>query len=264
MRLSFGGVALDLGFRPETYWPQTLTEQTVVGQIKGTARRRAVEGVLDSGEAIPPRIADTILEPSLTDEAREAFAAIHPSLMGGEFLPDYGEDEVEIARVAMSSTTGDVESVRALHAKNGRIGYRIGNEYDTGRRVKPATTARPLTMGQLIRMMDNAELLDPGEGYGVPSLDDGITFSYARRLFSDHGDADAIWGFLTVSSRFYPDLGRYYEDALAEYYCECVEDSLEGDVFGDEPDALQCAELIAGARSDPASITSRDEMARVA
>jgi len=38
---------------------------------------------------------------------------IHPSFMGGEYLPDYRRDEIEIARIELESTTSDVISVRA-------------------------------------------------------------------------------------------------------------------------------------------------------
>jgi hypothetical protein len=33
--------------------------------------------------------------------------------MGGEYLPNYGRQEVEIARIALASTASDVISLRA-------------------------------------------------------------------------------------------------------------------------------------------------------
>lgn len=37
----------------------------------------------------------------------------HPSFVGGEYLPDYKANEVQIARIELQSTTTDVISIRA-------------------------------------------------------------------------------------------------------------------------------------------------------
>jgi hypothetical protein len=48
--------------------------------------------------------------------------------MGGEYLPDLKQDEVEIARITIASTTQDVTSVFARRGKH-RIYYRVVDEY---------------------------------------------------------------------------------------------------------------------------------------
>jgi hypothetical protein len=53
-----------------------------------------------------------MLEPC-RDEARISLGQIHPTFMGGEYLPNYCRQEVEIARIALASTTSDVISLRA-------------------------------------------------------------------------------------------------------------------------------------------------------
>ena len=50
--------------------------------------------------------------------------------MGGEYLPDYLPEEVEIARVAMESTTADVISIRAFMEADNLIHYRVVDEYE--------------------------------------------------------------------------------------------------------------------------------------
>ena len=47
--------------------------------------------------------------------------------MGGEYLPDYRANEVEIVRIELQSTTADVTSVRArlVGRKDPRIEYRV-------------------------------------------------------------------------------------------------------------------------------------------
>jgi len=65
-----------------------------------------------------------LLSETLRDEQRRLFGSMHPSFMGVEYLPDLYEDEVEIARVELRSTTGDVISIRARPEGNG-VAYRV-------------------------------------------------------------------------------------------------------------------------------------------
>ena len=55
---------------------------------------------------------------------RSALGRRHTSLMGGEYLPDRRETEVEIARINIDSITSNVTSVYAKAGKE-RIRYRI-------------------------------------------------------------------------------------------------------------------------------------------
>ena len=59
----------DFSFRPETYWPETSTEQTVLAKIPGTVRRKAAEQAL--AEPGDPRIApvEFIFAERLDDES---------------------------------------------------------------------------------------------------------------------------------------------------------------------------------------------------
>jgi len=75
---------------------------------------------------------------------------MHPRYMGGEYLPDQEEGEVEIARIEIASTTGDVTSVYAR--RDGiEILYRIVDEYegDTLSGHTERTSTEPLTLGEL-------------------------------------------------------------------------------------------------------------------
>src|SRR5262249_4767409 len=71
-----------------------------------------------------------ILAESVTEAERVALGQHHPALMGGEYLPGYQDEEVEIARVSLQSTTGDVISIRARRDR-GAIRYRVVDEYGT-------------------------------------------------------------------------------------------------------------------------------------
>jgi hypothetical protein len=148
--------------------------------------------------------------------------------MGGEYLPDFEGDEIEIARVMLASVTGDVISIRARR-ENALIHYRIVDEYDgeTVYYCEPENSARPLTMRELIGLIDNAH----GEGM-YPDYGTGLTTVW-RDFHADNGSSpEEMVAFVRVSSEFYPDLRGYYEEEasawleerLAEYGPEEYED----------------------------------------
>lgn len=143
--------------------------------------------------------------PRLTDEERQAIGAIHPALMGGLYLPDLEEGEVEIARVSLESVTADQISVRARPVKGG-IAYAIHDEYENGFELHPATSRRPLTMRQVVRLIDGA-MEDGGLVLGIVKMNAGPGESHP----------DDLRTFATVSSPFYPELGRWYDFAVNHY-----------------------------------------------
>jgi hypothetical protein len=76
--------------------------------------------------------------------------------MGGEYLPDYGHDEVEIVRIELESTTGDVISVRA-RPRGKRIQYSVCDEYQVEYRLPQKTSIRPFSLREIIRFLDSVE-----------------------------------------------------------------------------------------------------------
>jgi hypothetical protein len=82
-----------LDYRPHTYWG---TPAARFANVKGEQRRQAIQRAITSGqlEEVPAELQADVLSPEL----RDAVGRIHPSLMGGEYLPDYLPGEVEIAR----------------------------------------------------------------------------------------------------------------------------------------------------------------------
>ena len=71
----------DLGYRPRSYWgPQDL-ETHYAARAKGKLRREAGLALLGEGIA-----AEGILSSSLPTDERAAVGAIHPWLMGGEYV----------------------------------------------------------------------------------------------------------------------------------------------------------------------------------
>lgn len=221
-RWIFGETA-DPDYRPSSYWG----EEAIHANIKGEWRRRAIRDAVESEsiDEIPPSIfSDTLPEPLLKLVGR-----IHPIFMGGEYLPDYLEGEVEIARVSLKSTTGDVFSVRARRQADG-IHFRMVDEYETIFAITPEVSQRPITLAEMILLIDGADRSGAvGEGL-VDSLRN-------RNAYKDSaGCYKKLLHFVTVDSEFYPDLcacfeaqaNQWLERKLTALYKPIVRDWLEG------------------------------------
>ena len=102
---------IDYSYQPESYWEDSTVLQALLRDVKGVQRRKMIIEYYEN-EAID-QLDDKFLEAKLSDEQRKRLGLIHPSFMGGEYLPDCGEDETEIARIELRSTLADVISIRA-------------------------------------------------------------------------------------------------------------------------------------------------------
>ena len=187
-RIVFPLPELDRAFRPATYFPK---------------------------DAAPPPA-------KLPDEIRTAIGRIHPSLMGGLYLPDFLPGEVEVVRIQLASVTADVISVRARPAKK-RIAFRIVDEYGhEGESVytcRPCTSTRPLTQGEIVALIDDA------------TDDGGIAMGAVQWNAGNGSDIDDLRGFITITSPFYPQLGAWYAgrvDAFLDSQLPEEEDEEEG------------------------------------
>ena len=210
----------DLEFRPTSYWgPQNL-ENHFRSRWTGELRGRAISEEADSYQG-----SDDFLQSSIDPSIRPAIGAMHPSLMGGEYLPPLLKNEVEIARVALASTLGDVTSVRARKTKH-RIVYRVVDEYmeqGADRFNLPQKTSRsPLSLGQIISIIDQNDLI-----------------AGPRNLNLEGGSGyEDVFNFATVSSVFYLQLTQYFEEEgeswrLAQE-AEYLEDEEEYETFAEE------------------------------
>jgi hypothetical protein len=122
--------------------------------------------------------------------------------MGGECLPNYGRQEVEIARIELTSTTLDVISLRA-RPLGPRIKYRVVDEYQTEFQLPQETSRRPLSLRQLIRFLDSVE--HPGADAGWKRF--GFVLSY-----NEFGISRASVQIFTRS------LDRTYACVMEEWY----------------------------------------------
>jgi hypothetical protein len=197
---------IDMNFRPDSYWD----EDALLANVKGEFRRRQILQAVNDGEVdeIPP----PILADSLPEHLRDFTGSIHPMLMGGEYLPDYENSEVEIARVALDSTTCDVISVRA-RPEGKRIRYRVVDEYSSDYVLEFDQSNNPLTLRKLIQLMDTAE--------SVEFESQGLVDHHWDYLAGEGSyDLDYCVAFASVSSEFYPQLAEYYDQKADEWIAE--------------------------------------------
>jgi hypothetical protein len=193
---------IDLQFRPASYfWPLNL-ETHLLSRIKGAERKAALQLLIDTQllDAIP----DLLAHSALNDAERQALGRIHPDFMGGEYLPDLLQTEVQIARITIASVTQDVTCVYARRGKN-RIRYRVVDEYDgntpCGRHTR--TSARPLTLSELEAFFN-----------GAWSIFDVLAMNFGGSGY----DPDELLGFVVaVESEFYPQIGELYARRTATW-----------------------------------------------
>lgn len=223
---------IDLDFRPHSYWadhdPIAAITQNMKGQNRRVMARDFIAG--DMPKAFGA-INDELLEDTLDDSARVSLGQTHPSFMGGEYLPDYDCSEVEIARVVLASSTQDVYSVRARCPQPGaRIRYRMLDEYNATFTLKPASSTRPLSLRELISLVDSAES-EELDTMGWPFVE-GFA---AWQVENGESASDAI-DFVSVESSVYAELGAYYAERLCAWAAAQKEEPEDDEDGSDDDD----------------------------
>ena len=176
---------IDQRYRPAGYFGPVELRSHLLSTIKGAERRNLVTFQLRDGD-VP--LSPGLAEPVLAKDVRRAWGAIHPSMMGGEYLPDRRGRELEIARITIQSTTQDVTSVYAFQGR-GRLRYRVvdeyGGDYLEGRIRR--TSTHPLTLGELTDFLlgawDLMQVLEMNFEQGDNSLDDALEFFRGESAF---------------------------------------------------------------------------------
>jgi hypothetical protein len=194
---------LDLGFCPSTKLFPMTAEKLLLSRVKGTARRKVLVTAVDEDRL--NELHPLFTRISLDQEERLARAAVHPSFMGGEYLPDFEEGEIEVARIDLRSVTADAISIRLRRLLIG-FAYRVVDEYmdENVNGLLEAPTSlladRPLTLAQfgefVVRTSRIQEICDPDR----------------------FDDVDEAQFFVRASSEFYPQFSRYVAAAISALY----------------------------------------------
>jgi hypothetical protein len=209
----------DYSYRPISYFHELDPQALIVASILGEERRKDVQQRLAAGGTLEGD--DWLTESKLDASTRQVIGSLHPAFMGGEYLPAFGEEEIEIARIVLASVTQDVISIRARRAKRSII-YRIVDEYESNFTLARKSSAKPLTFRELISFID-------GSFHEEDEAQGGLVFSILQTNIDAAGDSEGMRNFIAVASSFYPGLKSYYALAIAEYLDSfAVEEDEEG------------------------------------
>jgi hypothetical protein len=200
---------IDLNYRPITYWPEALDQEQLLSRIQGESRRTIARNVLaEEGFA---GLNAFLARETLDDEDRREWGLLHPHCMGGEYLPQMGVEDVEIARISLASTTGDQISIRASHAGE-KIRYSVCDEYESNYELAFTESEQPLTLGELIVLIGDSKNRDeeqPG----------GLLVCHWENMISWGNCPDEAVRFAWIQSAWYPELAAYYEQVAGDW-CE--------------------------------------------
>lgn len=213
----------DNSFVPASYWTNLSVGQTIVHSIRGVARRESAEKALEEGtlEELP----DFVLQDRLTDRQRLSLSRIHPSLMGGEYLPDHLPGEVTIASICYEgSVCRDVDEIRASL----RGGYRWVGESWEGREIEEDNWTPDVEEGDAEDALPPENFCDP---VSQDTLADWIIERILEILNDNHYNGGVDWedlrGFASVSSDHYPTLADQCEEAIAKEIWENARDDYQ-------------------------------------
>jgi len=207
---------IDFSFRPGTYWPESQNIEQRFTKIKGQARRELSRAILE--ESGLSYLDPFLMLEKLPKKERQYWGSIHPSLMGGEYLPDQPRGSVEIARISLRSVTFDQIAIYAKRTTKS-ISYKVFDEYGTKYKQPFYRRKSILSLLELIGFIDQTE--HPEDSYTG-----GLVFShYNARSDNETFDED----FVTVKSVFYPDLEKYYKMAIKNWIEEHRRSEQAGD-----------------------------------
>jgi len=177
---------IDLQYRPTTYFNSRGYDDYLLSKVKGAVVRNHLKAVLDEKAYTDSN--EFSDEVSCAIESSRSLESVHPMFMGGNYLPDTDDDEVEIARIDIKSTTHDVTSVYASN-DDGLIHYRVVDEYggDTLQQPDTASAVMPMTLKELVDFFMMA--------WPLPAILD--------MNFGD--DEESAFDFFSARSDFYPD-----------------------------------------------------------
>jgi len=197
--------AIDLDFRPTSYFRPQPLEDYRLAQVKNSQVRAHLRELLASERH--DEVARILREEGVSDHDCRALERIHPLYMGGNYLPNPRPGEVEIARIQIYSTTGDVAAVYARRVGL-RIRYRVVDEY-AGETLEGRTkrdSVKSLTLGALHDFLTNAWAF-----HGILEAN-----------FED--DVEGMLGFFVAESDFYPQLDALCRQRVLEDFPEPEEE----------------------------------------
>lgn len=209
--------SFDLNFTPKSYFDDLSLEEKLGSKIKGQLRGEFVRNNIRTRQIDPK-----VFQSELDQDLKSAQSALHPWMMGGEYLPDLYENETEICRIVLKSTTMDVTSMRA-QLRDDALHYRVVDEYNYSEFKLPLYSSfNPLSLGELIENINKCvEVTSDGaiNDYGG----EGLVRPYIFQQYECGDDLEDAVNFVTVHSVFYPQLNEFFERQKVLWYKELCE-----------------------------------------
>ena len=197
-------------FQPASYWDENDPLSAILRNVKGTNRRQMITDYWNAGKI--EELEPTLLADNTNPRLRGFLESLHPSFMGGEYLPDLLLSEVEIARIDLQSTTADVISIRAKK-EDGELHYSLADEYDEHESyLWPNSSKKPFSLKELIEFLDNSTQEIGYQG--------GLSLSYNNYNAEGGIDRESLEEFTTISSEIYPQLEEHYQHVFADWVAE--------------------------------------------
>ena len=197
---------IDYSFQPESYWEDSSVLQALLRDVKGVQRRKMIIDYYEN-DAIN-ELEDSLLKAKLTEDHRKRLGMIHPSFMGGEYLPDCVADETEIARIELQSTLADVTSIRARRESEEYV-YSVVDEHDDTYSLFIESSIEPLTLAELIDFIDHSE-----QTGGWPG---GLSLCYNNANLEGGLSRENLRHFTRITSEIYPKLETHYEKVFEDW-----------------------------------------------
>lgn len=197
------------GFRPASYWHETDPLAAILRNVTGENRRQMITDYWKAGKL--DQLDPALLRDEAPSDTVTRLGRIHPSFLGGEYLPAYLPGEVEIARICLRSTTSDVISLRARPLPEA-IGYRVVDEYQGTFTLPILTSVEPLTLAELIRQFDRGRLQEMDWG-------GGLSLGY-NRMNAEYSEPEELRHFTRITSTLYRQLEPHFEQVFAEWVTE--------------------------------------------
>ena len=126
-----------------------------------------------------------------------------PYIDVGEFLPPQAKGFMEIARISLASTTGDVISIRAKKTKKG-YEIKVEDEYESNYDFYQKLFKLIPTQGEVFKIITSLN-------------EDSVDMIMNLIEYGDYKSIEEFTSFIHIKSSFYPDLNEMLEEYLKDF-----------------------------------------------
>jgi hypothetical protein len=199
---------IDYDFRPETYWEFNEVLVDALRNSRDDCDATMALAAIETGV-----YGDLKLRKETLDDVEKNFLHDFCTRVNQNCYPDDHEPgEVVIAWIEVNSEAQDQLSVRAKRVGD-KIQYRVVDYYWRDVDFSPHESVFPLTLGELVDLIDGAQL----EDFKYRGL--GLCFTIENYEREKWASPEYLLEYTKVYSIFYPGLSEHYAH-VAKQWCE--------------------------------------------